>query len=126
MLYKILAELVVLIHLAFILFALFGGLLTLHWRWMPWIHLPAVTWGAAVEAFGWFCPLTPLENILRHAGGSVGYSGGFSEQYLIPIIYPEDLTRELQLFLGLGLVIINLIVYLLVWYRWHTHQGHVS
>lgn len=117
MLHRILADLVVIIHFAFIVFAIFGGLLALRWRWAPWVHVPALVWGAAVELFGWFCPLTPLENMLRRAGGDTGYTGGFIERYLLPIIYPAELTRELQLILGCLLVGINLAVYLIVWRR---------
>ncbi len=117
MLYRALADLVVLTHLAFIVFALVGGLLALRWRWVPWVHLPAAAWGASVEVFGWFCPLTPLENWLRRASGSAGYSGGFIERYLMPIVYPAELTRELQLLLGCFLVVVNLAIYLVVWRR---------
>ncbi len=120
MLYRALADLVVLTHLAFILFALLGGLLALRWRWVPWAHVPAATWGATVELFGWFCPLTPLENSLRRASGSAGYPSGFIEHYVVPIIYPTDLTRELQLFLGGALVGLNVVVYLVVWRRLRT------
>ncbi len=114
MLYRALADLVALTHLAFIIFALLGGLLALRWRWVPWVHLPAAVWGAAVEFFGWFCPLTPLENSLRRASGAAGYSGGFIERYLMPILYPAELTREFQLFLACVLVVVNLAVYLAV------------
>ena len=123
MLYEALADLVVLTHLAFIIFALLGGLLALRWRWVPWAHLPAVAWGAAVEFFGWFCPLTPLENALRRASGSTVYAGGFIERYLVPIIYPAELTREFQLFLGCTLVVLNLAVYLAVWRRLRTRKA---
>ncbi len=121
MLYRTLADLVALAHLAFIIFAVFGGLLALCWRWVPWVHIPAVTWGAALEFFGWFCPLTPLENSLRRVSGSADYSGGFIERYLMPIIYPTELTREFQLFLGCVLVVFNLAVYLAVWRRLRIH-----
>jgi len=120
MVYQALADFVALTHLAFILFALLGGLLALRWHWMPWAHLPAACWGAAVELFGWFCPLTPIESALRRASGSAGYSGGFIERYLIPIIYPAELTREFQLFLACVLVAVNLGVYLAVWRRLRT------
>jgi hypothetical protein len=120
MLYPFLADLVVLTHLAFIVFAAFGGLLTLRYRWVPWAHLPAVVWGVTVEFLGWFCPLTHLEDSLRRAGGSAGYAGGFIERYLIPVIYPPALTREFQLFLGCGLVALNLAIYLAVWRRLQT------
>ena len=115
MLYQVLADVVVLIHFAFILFVLLGGLLALRWHWMPWIHLPAVAWGAAVEKFGWLCPLTPIENLLRRTSGSSGYSDGFIEHYLIPIIYPAEITQEFQLFLAFALIALNLAVYLGVW-----------
>jgi hypothetical protein len=125
MLDQALADLVVLAHLAFILFALLGGLLALRWRWVPWVHLPAAGWGAAVEFFGWFCPLTPLENSLRRASGSAGYSGGFIERHLLPMIYPAEFTRELQLFLGFVLVVLNLAVYLAVWRGLRTRRVRV-
>ena len=117
MLQRFLADLVVLIHFAFIIFVMLGGLLALRWRRAPWLHLPAAIWGVAVELFGWYCPLTPLENALRRAGGSSGYAGGFIERYLLPVIYPTELTRQLQLVLGAGLVGLNLAVYLVVWRR---------
>ena len=117
MLYRALADLVALTHLAFVVFALFGGLLALRWRWVPWVHLPAAAWGAAVEFFGWFCPLTPLENSFRRASGSAGYPGGFIERYLMPVIYPTELTRELQLFLGFVVAVVNAAIYLAVWRR---------
>lgn len=123
MLYRVLADLVVLAHLAFIVFALLGGMLALHWRWMPWAHLPAALWGALVEFFGWFCPLTPLENSLRLASGTAGYSGGFIEHYIIPIIYPAELTREVQVFLGLAVLAVNLAIYLMVWHRFRVDRS---
>jgi len=117
MVYRVFADLVLLSHLGFIVFALFGGLLALRWRRVPWIHLPAAIWGASIEFFGWICPLTPLEDSLRRASGSAGYTGGFIEHYLIPIIYPAELTREVQLILGCVVVVLNLAVYFLVWRR---------
>jgi len=107
----------VLLHLLFIVFAVGGGLLALRWRWMPWLHLPALTWGATVELTGWICPLTPLENALRRAGGAAGYAAGFIERYLLPLIYPGALTRELQFVLGGTLLLINAVVYAVVWRR---------
>jgi len=113
--YRAMADFVVLTHLAFIAFALFGGLLAIRWRWMPWVHLPAVFWAAAVAAFGWLCPLTPLENALRRASGSTEYSGSFIEFYIVPILYPTELTRELQVFLGFVMLGVNLGIYLWLW-----------
>ena len=89
MVYQSLADLVLLVHLVFIVFVLLGGLLAFRWRWVPMAHLPAAAWGVAVEFFGWVCPLTPLENALRRAGGSTGYSVGFIEQYIVPLVYPN-------------------------------------
>ncbi len=117
MAYRGLADLVAIVHLAFILFALFGGLLVLRWRRIAWAHLPAVAWGAAIEWMGWICPLTPLENALRRAGGREAYSGDFVGRYLLPVIYPEGLTREGQRLLGIGLVAINVMIYVVVWRR---------
>lgn len=109
-----LAELLVLIHFAFILFVLFGGLLVLKWRWLVWAHLPAVIWGVVVEAMGWICPLTPLEVRYRLQAGQEGYGGDFIAHYLLPIIYPADLNLDLQLALAGFVVMINCVVYVFV------------
>lgn len=115
MLWRVLADAVVVFHIAFVAFAVLGGLLAFRWRWMPWLHLPALAWGVTVEFTGWICPLTPLENVLRRAAGEAAYSGGFVEHYLLPILYPAALTRELQFVLGGGLLLFNLVVYFFVW-----------
>lgn len=121
MLYRILADLVVLAHLGFIGFVVFGGLLALRWRWMPWLHLPAVTWGIFIELTGRICPLTPLENALRRAGGLAEYSQSFIERYVVPVVYPAELTRELQLTMGLALIGLNALIYAyLAWRRWRV------
>jgi Protein of Unknown function (DUF2784) len=117
MAWRVLADLVVLLHLLFVAFAVMGGLLALRWRWMPALHLPALAWAAFVEFTGRICPLTPLENRLREASGAAGYTGGFVEHYLLPVLYPAALTRELQWTLGAGLVAFNLVVYALLWWR---------
>ena len=109
------SALVVALHLAFILFAVLGGLLTFRWRWMPWVHLPAVAWAAFVEVTGRICPLTLLENSVRRARGVAGYEGDFIEQYLLPIVYPAGLTREIQLALALLLVAANVAIYTALW-----------
>ena len=117
MLSRVLADAVLVVHLAFIAFAVAGGLLALRWRWMPLVHLPALAWAAFVEFSGTVCPLTPLENALRAAGGLAGYPGGFVEHYLLPMLYPAELTRTVQSVLGAGLVAFNAIVYFFVWHR---------
>jgi hypothetical protein len=111
----LLADLVVLAHLAFIAFAAFGGLLARGWRRAPWLHLPAVAWGAFIEITGGVCPLTPLENRLRRAGGQAGYGGDFVERYLLAILYPEGLTPAIQILLAVLLIAINVGVYAFVW-----------
>jgi hypothetical protein len=109
--YGLLADLVVLIHLVFVLFVLFGGLLILRWRRLSWVHLPAAAWGALVEFGGWVCPLTPLENHLRELGGDNGYRSDFVAQYLLPTLYPENLTRDAQVLFGAGVLVVNAVVY---------------
>ena len=118
--YQPLADLVLIVHLAFVVFVLFGGLLVLRWRWIAWLHLPAAVWGAVVEFSGWICPLTPLENWLRTQGGEVGYEQDFIARYLLPILYPGDLTRDLQLLLGTVVVVLNAAVYWWLWRRMRT------
>jgi hypothetical protein len=115
--YAWLADLVIGVHFLFIVFAVAGGALALRWRWMPWLHLPSLAWGATVEFTGWICPLTPLENALRRAAGASTYTQGFVEHYLVPLIYPAGLTREWQWVLGGLLLVINAAVYALVWRR---------
>jgi hypothetical protein len=108
---SLLADLVVGLHLAFVLFVVLGGLLALRWPRVAWLHLPAVVWGALIEWRGWICPLTPLELALRRRAGDAGYQGGFLEHYLVPVLYPPGLTREIQLGLAVGVVILNAVVY---------------
>ena len=117
MLYGMLAEAVVLLHLGFVLFVIFGGLLAFRWRRAPWFHLPAAVWGALIEFAGWICPLTPLENWLRRLGGQSGYQGGFVEHYVLPVLYPHGLTRNVQVLLGALVVLFNLAIYLMLWRR---------
>ena len=111
MIHRLLADLVVLVHLAFVVFAVAGAVLVLRWRWVAWVHLPAVVWAALIEFAGWICPLTPLENRLRTLSGGAGYRGGFIEHYILPVLYPSGLTRAVQIFLGSVVVVINLGIY---------------
>ncbi len=94
--WRILADLLVVLHLAFAAFVVLGGFLAWRWRWVAFAHLPALAWGFWVEPSGQICPLTPLENHLRHLAGEAGYQGGFLEHYLVPILYPPGLTRPDQ------------------------------
>ncbi len=118
MLYRLLADLVVVAHLVFIIYALFGGLFGLWRKWSLFVHLPAAAWIAIIAIQGWICPLTPLENKLRSAGGVAGYEGGFVEHYLIPVIYPPGLTRTTQFMLGGVAIAVNVAVYIFVLRRW--------
>jgi hypothetical protein len=110
----LLADLVLALHAAFVVFALLGGLLVLRWPRVAWLHLPAAAWGGIVELAGWVCPLTPLENALRVAAGGEGYRAGFLEHYLEPLLYPSALTRGVQVALGLALLATNVAVYAVV------------
>ncbi len=118
--YNVLANVVVVAHLLFIVFVVCGGVFVWRWRRLAWLHLPTAVWGALIEFRGWICPLTPLENKLRIAAGEAGYTGGFIEHYILPVVYPADLTRGLQIALGVGVVVLNVSVYvaaLLLWRR---------
>ena len=117
MLYRLLADVVVLGHFIFVLFAVLGGFLVLKWPGWAWIHIPAALWAALIEFAGWICPLTPLENLLREKGGAARYNSGFIEHYLLPVLYPDALTRSWQLVLGCIVLGINLAVYGWVWRR---------
>jgi hypothetical protein len=111
------ADAVVALHAAFIAFVLLGGLLVVHWPRAAWLHLPCAAWGVAVEVFGWICPLTPLENRLRQDAGLAGYPGGFIERLLLPAIYPEGLTRTIQVAAGVTALVVNVAVYVWAWRR---------
>jgi hypothetical protein len=120
MVYHSLANLILIVHLAFVLFAVLGGILVLKWRSLAWVHAPAFLWAALIEFAGWVCPLTPLENWLRVKGGALPYRTTFIEHYLLPLLYPATLTRNLQIFLGLLVLSINLGIY--SWMFWQSAQ----
>lgn len=111
MISRIAADTILLLHLAFTLFTVLGGVLVLRRPSLLWVHLPAVLWGVVIEWADWVCPLTPLENFLRGQGGEAGYAGGFIEHYVVRLLYPENLTIKLRYLLGLALVAANLIIY---------------
>ena len=121
MLYRFLADLTVVIHLAFVLFVVAGGLLVMSHRWLAWLHLPAACWGAFIEFTGRICPLTPLENLMRQRAGQTGFEGGFIEHYVLPVLYPVNLTRDVQLTLGSGVILINAAIY--GWLIWRNRSG---
>lgn len=114
MIYGLLADVVVAFHVLFIVFALLGGLLYYWRRWTVFIHLPTALWVSLIEFFDWTCPLTPLEKFFRAAGGEAGYSGGFIEHYLLPVIYPPGLTPTIQIILGVVAATVNVLVYVAV------------
>ena len=120
--YALLADLTLLLHATFILFAVFGGLLVFWRRGVAWVHIPCAFWGMLIEFQGWICPLTYLENDLRVAAGTSGYDGGFIGYYLLPLVYPSGLTSEIQVQLGLAVLLINIIIYVLVWRRTLVEQ----
>ena len=113
-LFRVAADLVVVVHAAFVVFVILGGLVVARWPRMAWLHLPAVAWGVVIELAGWICPLTPLENYLRERAGSSAYQGDFIEHYLLPVLYPAQLTRVRQIWFGVLAIVINLSVYMYV------------
>ena len=114
MIYRILAAVVVLIHASFVVFVLFGGFVVIRWRWISWLHVPAVTWGALIELLGWPCPLTPLENVLRSQAGEATYSAGFIDHYVVRALYPPGLTRSVQVMIGVLVIIVNVVAYAII------------
>ena len=120
--YRFAADAVLAVHLAFVLFVTCGGLLVLRAPRLAWLHLPAVAWGAFVELSGSICPLTPLEQTLRRGAGEAGYGGDFVEHHLVALIYPAGLTRELQMAIGAAVLLINLVVYFVLWRRRSTRR----
>lgn len=118
MTYLVLANLVLIIHVAFIFFVVLGGLLALRRRWAVWLHLPAAVWGMLIEFLDWPCPLTALEVRWLQEAGETGYAGGFIEHYVTRLIYPVGLTSTLQWLLGFGVIAANAVVYTLVWRTW--------
>lgn len=122
--YNVLSDIIVGVHFLFIAFVVCGGLLVIRWPRIAFVHLPAAIWGAAVEIFGWVCPLTPLENRFRMLSGENSYSGDFIARYLMPIIYPENLTTTIQQFLGCLVIVVNIILYTLA-IRKHLNERRV-
>ena len=120
---RVLATVVVVVHLAFVAFVVAGGVLALRWPRLAWVHLPAALWGAMIALYGFICPLTPFENWLRVRGGGRGYETGFLEHYLLPILYPVAMTRGLQIATGVFVVLLNGLVYWRVLRRHRARAG---
>ena len=122
MLYSLFADLVLILHVIFIFFVVLGGVAVLWRPRLAWLHVPCALWGIIIGYLGWICPLTYLENDLRSAAGSRGYTGGFIDHYLMPLVYPSGLNPEMQVLLGTAVLSINIIIYVLVWRRWKRHH----
>ncbi|MGH8177646.1 MAG: DUF2784 domain-containing protein [Steroidobacter sp.] len=123
MLYRLLADATLVLHLLFVLFVVLGGFLVLRWRWVAWAHLPAALWGGYIELTGRICPLTPLENLFRQRGGEAGYAGGFIDHYIIGWIYPDGLTRNVQIALGLTVLVVNTAIYVWIFHGPRRKNG---
>ncbi|MEO6056398.1 MAG: DUF2784 domain-containing protein [Gemmatimonadales bacterium] len=121
--YAFLADVLLLVHGAFVLFVVAGGVLVMRWPQVAWIHLPAAAWGAAIEVAGFRCPLTPLEQAWRRAAGGPTYRGGFIEHYVTAALYPAGLTPRIQVVLGVLVLGVNCGVYWWLWHRRHAPQG---
>jgi hypothetical protein len=111
MMFRGLADVVLLVHLVFVVFVALGGLLVLRWPRLAWVHVPVALYGALIEFVGFICPLTPLENAFRKRGGEAGYEGGFVEHYITAVLYPSGLTREIQIAVGIGVLALNAVIY---------------
>ncbi len=123
MIYRLLADITFVVHLTFIVFVVFGGLLVAFRGRIAWLHVPALVWGILLEWQSWVCPLTPLENWFLRQAGETAYSGGFIERYLIPIIYPDKLDPGMQRVLGASLLLFNVVVYAWVVRRYRLRIG---
>jgi hypothetical protein len=122
---KLAVNTIVVLHLGFVVFVLLGALLLLKWPKLIWFHLPALAWGILVELNGWLCPLTPLENHLRAKAGLGMYHGDFVMHYLMPVLYPPNLTRGTQIVFGVIVIAVNLVTYYYVTRRWRRgRQRH--
>ncbi|WAC08072.1 MAG: DUF2784 domain-containing protein [Thermodesulfobacteriota bacterium] len=123
MLFRVLADFVMALHFVFVLFAVLGGFLALKWKRLAWIHVPAFLWAALIEFAGWICPLTYLETWLLKQNGAHAFQEGFIEHYIFPLIYPQELTRSLQVTLGVFVLTINIIIYGLLILRFYQRKG---
>ena len=112
--FGLIADAIALLHFAFVLFVVLGVLIVMRWPRIAWLHVPAALWAALVEIAGWHCPLTPLERNYRQLAGEIAYSGDFVANYILPMLYPSGLTREIQIGLGVTVIVGNGLAYWLV------------
>ena len=118
--YRLLADLVLTLHATFVAFVMLGALLVLRWPRVAWVHVPVALWGAGIEFLGGICPLTPLENHWRQLAGELGYPGGFVEHYVVAVLYPDGLTRRVQVVLGVLVLAVNVSIY--AWALWRLRS----
>ena len=109
--YELAANLILIVHFIFIIFVVFGALLFFVVKKIVFIHIPALIWGSYIELTHFICPLTYLENWFLNKANLTIYSEGFIQNYIIPIVYPADLTKNLQIYLGITLIVINIVFY---------------
>ena len=126
MIWRILADAVLVLHLAFIGFVVLGGFLVLRWPKLAWAHVPAVTWGIVITSIGGICPLTPLEKYFTVRGGGEAYGGGFIAHYLTSVIYPAGLTRSAQVVMACLLVAFTTFVYYRVWRHFKAARSPIT
>ena len=124
--YRLLADLVLIFHAGFVAFVVLGALFVWRWPRIGWIHVPVVLWGAGIEVLGGICPLTPLENHWRQLAGDLGYPGGFVEHYILSALYPDGLTRQVQLALGALVLLVNAAIYAWVFWRRRADRNRVT
>ena len=124
--YRLLADFVLILHAGFVAFVVLGALLVLRWPRIAWIHVPVVLWGAGIEFLGGICPLTPLENHWRRLAGELGFPGGFVEHYVLSALYPDGLTRQVQLALGALVLLVNAAIYAWVFWRRRSARNCVT
>ena len=124
--YRLLADFILILHAGFVAFVVLGALLVLRWPRIAWVHVPVVLWGAGIEFLGGICPLTPLENQWRRLAGELGYPGGFVEHYVLSALYPDGLTRQVQLALGALVLLVNAAIYAWVFWRRRSARNCVT
>jgi hypothetical protein len=116
MINRLAANLVLLLHFAFVVLAVFGGLCVLISPRWAWFHVPIVVWSSVVNLAGWTCPLTPLENRFRASASGAGYEGGFVQHYIGSVVYPKGMPRRLELIAGVSVALWNAMLYCCIYW----------